>query len=313
MQTEHSFSDILKNQWRTGGMTVRLISINVCVFLFLGFIEVLSRLIWGNDYKIFYDGFFSFFTLETRFTYFIIKPWTILTSIFTHITIFHLIANMIMLYFAGQLFEKLFDGKRLVYTYFIGGFFGCVFEILIHTLFPRLGYTPVIGASGAIMSIFAALAFYRPNLQVMFFGLFPVKIILLAGIFILIDLSSIYSNLSDNSFKDPTAHFAHLGGVILGLISIKNLHSRSNIITVFQRFIESIGVFSQTLFGKRTPKMKVQKGGRHPNFKSDEEYNLDAKQRQIQTDAILDKIAKSGYESLSKAEKDYLFKQSKNG
>ncbi|MCF8434184.1 MAG: rhomboid family intramembrane serine protease, partial [Crocinitomicaceae bacterium] len=170
MQTEHSFSDILKNQWRTGGMTVRLITINVCVFLFIGFIEVLSRLIWGNDSKIFYDGFFSFFTLETRFTYFIIKPWTILTSIFTHIAIFHLISNMIMLYFAGQLFEKLFDGKRLIYTYFLGGFFGCIFEILIHTLFPRLGYTPVIGASGAIMSIFAALAFYRPNLHVLFFG-----------------------------------------------------------------------------------------------------------------------------------------------
>jgi len=306
MQTEHSFSDILKNQWRTGGMTVRLISINVCVFLFLGFLEVLDRLIGGNSFQFYLSSTFNFFHLDTTFTNFIFAPWTIVTSIFAHVKIFHLLTNMLMLYFAGQLFEQLLDGKRLLYTYLLGGIFGGVLEIVAHLLFPNLGHTQVIGASGAIMAIFAALAFYRPNLKVMFFGLFPIKIIVLAGIFILFDFLSL-------GVSDGTAHFAHLGGVVFGLISIKNLHSRSNIITVFQRFIESIGGFFQTLFGKRTPKMKVQKGGRHPNFKSDEEYNLDAKQRQIQTDAILDKIAKSGYESLSKAEKDYLFKQSKNG
>jgi membrane associated rhomboid family serine protease len=306
MQTEHSFSDILKNQWRTGGMTVRLITINVGVFLFLGFIEVLARLIGGNSF-LFYLGYaFDFFHLDTTFTNFIFAPWTIVTSIFAHVKIFHLLSNMLMLYFAGQLFEQLFDGKRLLYTYLLGGIFGGVLEIIAHFLFPNLGHTQVIGASGAIMAIFAALAFYRPNLQVMFFGLFPIKIIVLTGIFILIDFLSL-------GVSDGTAHFAHLGGVVLGLISIKKLHSQSNIITAFQRFIESIGNFFQTLFGKTNPKMKVQKGGRHPNFKSDEEYNLDAKQRQVQTDAILDKIAKSGYESLTKAEKDFLFKQSKNG
>jgi membrane associated rhomboid family serine protease len=306
MQTEHSFSDILKNQWRTGGMTVRLITINVGVFLFLGFIEVLARLIGGNSF-LFYLGYaFDFFHLDTTFTNFIFAPWTIVTSIFAHVKIFHLLSNMLMLYFAGQLFEQLFDGKRLLYTYLLGGIFGGVLEIIAHFLFPNLGHTQVIGASGAIMAIFAALAFYRPNLQVMFFGLFPIKIIVLTGIFILIDFLSL-------GVSDGTAHFAHLGGVVLGLISIKKLHSQSNIITAFQRFIESIGNFFQTLFGKTNPKMKVQKGGRHPNFKSDEEYNLDAKQRQVQTDSILDKIAKSGYESLTKAEKDFLFKQSKNG
>jgi len=306
MQTEHSFSDILKNQWRTGGMTVRLITINVSVFLFLGFMEVLARLIGGNSF-LFYLGYaFDFFHLDTTLSNFIFAPWTLVTSIFAHVKIFHLLSNMLMLYFAGQLFEQLFDGKRLLYTYLLGGIFGGVLEIVAHLLFPNLGHTQVIGASGSIMAIFAALAFYRPNLQVMFFGLFPIKIIVLAGIFILIDFLSL-------GVSDGTAHFAHLGGVVLGLISIKNLHSRSNIVTVFQRFIESIGDFFQTLFGKRTPKMKVQKGGRQANFKSDEEYNLDAKQRQIQIDAILDKIAKSGYESLTKAEKDFLFKQSKNG
>jgi membrane associated rhomboid family serine protease len=306
MQTEHSFSDILKNQWRTGGMTVRLITINVCVFLFLGFIEVLSRLIGENGFQIYLDYTFNFFHLDTSLSNFIVAPWTIVTSIFAHVKIFHLLSNMLMLYFSGQLFEQLFDRKRLLYTYLLGGIFGGILEIIAHLLFPNLGQTQVIGASGAIMAIFAALAFYRPNLQVMFFGLFPVKIIVLAGIFILIDFLSL-------GVSDGTAHFAHLGGVILGLISIKNLHSRTNIVTAFQRFIESIGSLFQTLFGKRNPKMKVQKGGRQANFKSDEEYNLEAKQRQIKIDAILDKIAKSGYESLTKAEKDFLFKQSKNG
>jgi predicted DNA-binding antitoxin AbrB/MazE fold protein len=163
-----------------------------------------------------------------------------------------------------------------------------------------------VGASGSIMAIFSALAFYRPNLTVNLFGIFPIRLIFLAGIFILSDLISL-------GLDDKTAHFAHIGGVIIGLLSIKNLHSKTNIVTGFQRFIESIGGFFSGLF-KPKSKLTVKKGGAtNARFKTDEEFIVEAKLRQQKIDAILDKISKSGYESLTKAEKDFLFQQSKNG
>ena len=95
--------------------------------------------------------------------------------------------------------------------------------------------------------------------------------------------------------QDGTAHFAHIGGAIIGIISIKNIYSKSNLINLFQRFIEYIISFFKKTTWKREPKFTVKKGG-----------------AQNQVDAILDKIAKSGYESLSKAEKEFLFNQSQN-
>jgi hypothetical protein len=215
---------------------------------------------------------------------------------------------MIFLYFVGRMFVQFFDQKRLLYTYILGGIGGGLLEILAHLIFPTLRNETqvVVGASGSIMAIFAALAFYRPNLTVNLFGIFPIRLIFLAGIFILSDLISL-------GLDDKTAHFAHIGGVIIGLLSIKNLHSKTNIVTGFQRFIESIGGFFSGLF-KPKSKLTVKKGGAtNARFKTDEEFIVEAKLRQQKIDAILDKISKSGYESLTKAEKDFLFQQSKNG
>jgi hypothetical protein len=160
-----------------------------------------------------------------------------------------------------------------------------------------------VGASGSVMAIFSALAFYRPNLQINLFGLLPVRIIFVAAIFILMDLIAL-------GVDDGKAHFAHMGGVLLGLLSIQNRHEKSNVLNIFIRLGDSITHFFQTIF-KRKSKLKVsQNNTRSGSFKTDEEYNLDKKQRQQKIDAILDKISKSGYESLSKAEKAFLFQQS---
>ena len=202
------------------------------------------------------------------------------------------------------MFEQLFDQKRLLYTYLLGGFFGGLFELLAHSIFPALqgSATVVVGASGSIMAIFSAIAFYRPNMTVMLFGLFPVRIIIIAGIFILSDLVSLGT-------ADNTAHFAHIGGVVLGMLSIRSIHSSRNIINRAQFVGDRISLFFQGIF-QRKPKMKVTKGGGR-TVKRDEDYALEAKQRQEKIDKILDKISKSGYDSLSKAEKDFLFQQSK--
>jgi membrane associated rhomboid family serine protease len=309
MQTERNLLDDLKHQYKYGGMTIRLIILNVAIFLLIQIALVFGRLIGGEVELQITSVVNSVFALNTNMGQFIYKPWGLFTSIFAHYSILHLLFNMVFLYAAGKFFESMFDQKRMIYTYILGGIFGGLIELIAHVVFPTLSAQPVVivGASGSVMAIFAALAFHRPNLMVNVFNLFSIRLIFIAGIFILIDLVSLGLN-------DGTAHFAHLGGVLFGMLSVYNYYSSSNLLNRLQMLGDRISRFFKTLFSSNK-NLKVKKGGayQNPRFKSDEEYNLEKKQKQAKTDAILDKISKSGYESLTKAEKEFLFNQSKNG
>jgi membrane associated rhomboid family serine protease len=292
MQSSRNFIEEIKYQLSHGTMTNKLIIYNVFVFALILLLNILNlslNQISLTEY---------FFTLDTNLVGFILKPWGIITSIFSHFEIWHLIFNMLFLYFSGQLFEQIFDKRRLWQTYIFGGISGGMLEIAAHYLFPSFQNSDqvVVGASGSIMAIFTALAFHSPNIRVNLFGIFPVKIYLIAIFFLLNDLIGI-DNPSDN-----VAHFAHLGGAIFGLISIQSIHSSNNILSVLGSFFDRIKKMITS--GKSTKSGKAK-------FKTDEEYNLEKKWRQEKTDAILDKISKSGYESLTKEEKDFLFNQSK--
>ena len=301
MQTERTFIEDIKYQYQHGGMTIRLLMANTFVFLVIQVLIVFGRLLGPSTDSSVSKVLHSIFSLETSFSEFITHPWGIFTYFLAHFSFLHFLFNMIFLYFSGKMFEQLFDQKRLLITYLLGGIAGGLFELLAHIAFPLLQVeqTNVVGASGAVMAIFTALAFYRPNLNVLLFGLLPVRIIILALIFILIDFISLGND-------DGTAHFAHLGGVLVGILSIHRIHSTGNIINQTQMFWDKLlKVFS------RNKQLKVKKGGRSAQFKTDEEYNVSAKKRQEKIDLILDKISKSGYESLTKEEKDFLFQQSK--
>ncbi|MFN5909762.1 MAG: rhomboid family intramembrane serine protease [Bacteroidota bacterium] len=305
MQTERTFLDDLKYQYRYGGMTIRLLMLNAFIFLLIQILLVFAELIRGDVGAFLYNGTHSIFSLQSKLSEFIFQPWGLFTSIFSHFTFLHFLFNMLFLYSAGKMFEEIFDGRRLFHTYLLGGVFGGMLELLAHALFPALqgSSTVIVGASGSIMAIFTALAFYRPNLTVALFGVLNVRLIILAGLFIIYDIISL-------SIPDGTAHFAHLGGAILGMWSINGIYRSNNIIALSQKAGEYLQRFFTGLF-TRSSRMKVKKGGKNVQYKTDEQYNVDAKQRQAKTDAILDKISKSGYESLTKAEKEFLFQQSK--
>ena len=299
MNTQSTFSDQLKHLYNTGGMTVKLIFINLLVFLFIGFTSVIGQLMQGES-MLFINGFNqNIFTLDTDILGFVLKPWGLFTSIFAHFSFMHLLFNMLMLYFTGKAFELFFNGKKLLYIYLIGGVSGGLFEILAHLIFPiyNLGtHDFTIGASGATAAIFIGLVFHRPSLEVKPFGLFTIPLFYVGFVYLAIELLSLGKT-------DNTAHFAHIGGALAGVLFIKINSGSSNFM-----------ILLKNIFTKKQPKFTVQKGGSaRGGVKTDEEYNYEAKQRQVHVDAILDKIAKSGYESLSKAEKEFLFKQSQNG
>jgi membrane associated rhomboid family serine protease len=300
MQTDKNFLEELKYQYNYGGMFMKLIFINVLVFLFIGLFSVVGRLS-GNEF--FLAVLKDIFTLQTDYLSFFKKPWGLFTSIFSHFGVFHLLLNMIMLYFAGKIFEHYLGSKRLLAIYILGGLTGGLFEILAHTIIPSMANQSVIvvGASGSIMAIFIGLAFFKPNLPISLFGLFEFKIIYLGLIYLLLDIFNLGLN-------DGTAHFAHLGGAINGIISANRANSSQNLVFKFEKILYKFFSFFKNLKFKSKNDVYSQHQTRK---KTDEEYNFDAKQRQELTNKILDKISKSGYESLSKKEKEFLFKQSK--
>ncbi len=306
---EKTFIDDFKYQLKYGGNTIKLIFLNVTIFLLISILEVFGRLM-GLDAQLEINKILSaVFTLQTDTSQLISHPWGIFTSIFAHFSFWHLAMNMLFLYFSGKMFESIFDKSRMWGTYIIGGITGSLFEVIAHYIFPVMqGKSAVIvGASGSIMAIFAAMAFHRPRLKVQLFGIFPVPLIALAGFFILTDVLALGLN-------DGTAHFAHLGGVVIGMVSVQNLYGKRNIISIFSNFVNRINQFLRNINSSNS-KLKVKKGWatRGKDFKTDEEYNNEKKNRQDKIDLILDKISKSGYDSLTKTEKAFLFDQSKNG
>lgn len=288
-----------KFQLFSGTMTNRLVIINVLVFLI---VLVLDKfiLLFNIDAQLVENLKNQLFTLDADFIEFLKKPWGIFTSIFSHFDLWHLLFNMLFLYFSGTYFEQLFGKRKILLTYIFGGILGGFFEISAKVIFPSIQESSqlIVGASGSVMALFTALAFYSPNTKVHLFGIVPIKIYFIALFFLIQDLIGIGSN-------DNIAHFAHLGGATFGILSILNIQSNKNILNRLQIALDKfISIFNKKRKTKNTASSRI---------KTDEEYNYERKLKQEKTDVILDKIAKSGYESLSKAEKDFLFNQSKNG
>ena len=138
MQKQRTFIDDLKHQFKTGGITMRLLFVNVGIFLAINIFLVFERLTTNSTGGSISNILENIFTLKTSIGEFITHPWGLFTSIFAHFSLFHVLFNMVFLYFAGRVFEQLFDQKRLFYTYLLGGIIGGLFEIIAHLVFPAL-------------------------------------------------------------------------------------------------------------------------------------------------------------------------------
>ena len=283
----------LKHQVQNGTMTNRLIIINVATFVFFHILFALAKFS-GNGWAFEYVN--KLFTLNASWKGVLFMPWGLLTSMFSHFDIYHIFSNMIFLYFAGNLFEKFFDSRMLLITYLFGGLAGGFSEIVSVTFIGEIH--TVLGASGSVMAILTALAFYSPNTKVYLFGTFPIRLFVIALFFLATDLIGI------GNTNDHIAHFAHLGGALFGLLAMQNLNTPKNINTQIDLFFKSLG--------KKVKKISKRKKASDQKVKTDEEYNFEKTKKQEKTDRILDKISKSGYDSLNKEEKDFLFNQSKN-
>lgn len=282
----------LKYQFARLNIAEKLIVFNVAIFLVDQILLALARL-----------SISDWFQLPKDFADFIYQPWSIVTYSFFHSDIWHILFNMMVLYFSGRIFLNLFNRERFIAVYFLGLVFGGLLFLMGYNLIPSLiaENTPgLIGASAGVTAILIFVCSYIPNREIRIFS-FTIKLWYIGAALVLKDVILISSG--DNI----GGRIAHLGGAALGYFYARQLLKGNDIGAGFTMFLDNLS----NLFKPREKKapLKTVYKNNSANSKSKADYNKQARQRKI--DDILDKISKSGYESLSKSEKDFLFKAGK--
>ncbi|MDT3403288.1 rhomboid family intramembrane serine protease [Mucilaginibacter terrae] len=283
------WQDIRVKLTQSGSRINVLIGINVLVFLLINIPHVFLHMM-GNDMVGYYANEYlalpaSLSKLATRF-------WTPISYMFMHDGIFHILFNMLWLYWMGQIFEEYLGNKRIVSLYVMGGLVGALFFVLFYNVFPAFaGSLPtavVVGASASVTAIVIATATLLPDYTIYMMFIGPVKLKWLALFFVVVDYLGIAGS-------NPGGMIAHLGGALMGFIYIKQLNRGNDL----SRSVDQI--FTQR------PKVKVASSN-----KTTYQQQTSLIPHQEEIDRILDKISASGYESLNKHEKDVLSRASKN-
>lgn len=287
--------DDIKYKYRFGSPLVRIIIVNITVFVALIVLKLFTNLFYQQN--VFSEFVFYWLGFPMQAMAFLYKPWTIITYMFIHDLsgIFHLLWNMLFLYWFGQIIEEFIGRSKTLPIYILGGIGGALLSLVLNSVMNYSGNIPLIGASGAVYGIMLAAVAITPNYQfnLMFIG--PVSIKYIATFKILLDLL----NLSELS--NMGGHFCHIGGAITGYAYVYFLRQGTDL----GWWIQRLSLTLSSLFQAK-PKLNVV----HKNTKAPNTSASISKQQKL--DDILDKISKSGYESLSKEEKEFLFKASKD-
>lgn len=289
----------IKQSYKEGSILHKLIYINVGVFLALHIgviILVLSNQI-GRDQSI--NEILYFLAIPSDLSALARKPWTIVTYMFTHGFLWHILFNMMILYWFGRYFIEEFGVKKILGTYILGGLGGAVLFVMFYNIFPFFEevrtQSIATGASASVMAIVIAVATVVPNRQMNIVLIGPVKILYIA---LILFVTSTVLDFTDNT----GGKIAHLGGALVGFLFANYYRKGKDITRGFDRFMDSFA----DLFRKRE-KMKVT----YKRPTDDYEYNKKKANEQQELDRILDKISKGGYDSLTKAEKEKLFNMKK--
>jgi len=299
-------SDKIRYKLQTATVVEKLIAINVLVFFLFFLFRTIAYL-----FQLPSDFLLEWFVFPKEPGEFIFKPWSIITYSFLHGGIWHILSNMLILFFSGIYFLNYFSPKRLLNYFFLGVIMGALVYMLSYNLFPAfqsMGRSYLIGASAGVMAVLVGIATYIPNMRVKLLLIGSIKFWYIAAFLVALDIIQI-------PMSNAGGHLAHLGGAALGYVYTKQLQKGNDIGSWFEKIMDSFASLFKTTERKAKMKTVYRK---NTNKKSATEQRkpfssrkLDKDEKQKQIDAILDKISKSGYDSLSKSEKDFLFKAGK--
>jgi len=287
-----SLSQDIKDKLSNLNVLEKIIAINIIVFVI--------GLIFKNG--------FSWFELPSNFSDFIIKPWSIITYAFLHGDFWHILFNMLWLYFIGRMFLNLFSAKMALNIYFLGAIFGGLLYMLCYTFFPNIFgvNSRLVGASAAVRALLIFICAYMPNQEVRFFT-FSFKLWYIGAAIVVLDVLGIIAGINDKVGGNPGGYIAHLGGALLGYYYAKQLIKGKDIGKGFEKLMDAfVSMFKPS---KKAPLKTVHKNKSKVGGYTKGEFNQFNNQKKI--DIILDKISKSGYDSLTAEEKEFLFKAGK--
>lgn len=276
-----AFINDIKQAFNKANIVEKIIYINVFLFL----ITVLLQ-----------NFVINWFALPAGLNDFIYKPWTLISFAFIHQGFFHVLSNLLVLYYLGNLFLDFYSKKQFLNCYFSGSIFGGIVFLGYYYFIDTSEALPLAGASAAVTAIFIAIATKIPRyaLQLRFVG--SVELWVMAAIWVVLSILQIAN-------PEKGSAIAHISGAVFGFIYAKQSEKGNDI----GKWFESMVGFFTNAFGtkKSGPLKTVHKSEK----RSTSEEVSKTKQRKIND--ILDKISKSGYESLSQEEKDFLFRSGK--
>lgn len=287
----------LRDKYRRSDIAMRFIYLNVGVF----FLTTLTDLVL----KLLRLPYAPFRRVEcpADFERLLVQPWSPVTYMFLHAGVFHILFNMLWLYWFGRLFLDLFSAKHFRGLYILGGLCGGLLYMVAYNVFPYfrpyIDSSYLLGASASVLAIAVATAVREPDYRInlLFFG--SVRLKYLALVLVVTDLMFITSS-------NGGGHIAHLGGALAGLWFARAFQQGYDPTRWINWLIDKAeGWFAPR--SRKRPKMKVHYGGRAADY----EYNARKREREAEIDRILDKLKKSGYDSLTEKEKKSLFDASK--
>lgn len=285
----------LSYQFKTSSIIIKLIVINLAIFLVVNLVAFFMQIAPVR--------LVEWLVLPDALGEFIIQPWAFISYSFIHFGFWHLLFNMLWLHWFGTFVLNLFDAKRFLTVYLLGALFGGLLYVICYNIFPVFANSKsyLIGASGAVTAIMVFIATYSPNTEMRIFR-WNIKLWKIALFLVLLDLVRLPTG------GNAGGMLAHMGGALFGYMYGSQLIKGKDIGKWFEAFMD----WFANLFKSRKQK-PFKKVHRTPTKTASRSSANESKSTtQIKVDAILDKIGKSGYESLTKSEKDFLFKAGKD-
>lgn len=291
----------LKETFRRGDIHLQYIYINVGLFILTTLLSVFLVLFNRSSALI-----LQYFELPASVSRFLIQPWSLFTYMFMHANFMHILFNMLWLYWFGSLFLHFFSAKHFRGLYILGGVCGGLLYMLAYNIFPYFRFSVefsfLLGASASVLAIVVATAYREPNFTVNLLFLGAVRLKYIALFMVLSDLLMMTGG-------NAGGHIAHLGGALAGLWFAMELNKGRDMTSWINIVLDWFtGIFDGSKHRKsKKPKMKVHYGSRVDDY----DYNARKKAQSEEIDRILDKLKKSGYDSLTADEKKSLFDASK--
>ena len=278
----------IKLQYRIGGIVNQVIYWNVGVF-------ILTIPFFYQFREVFF-AYPDWLALSSSYNTWLFKPWTLISYGFLHSGFFHLFFNMVMLNFAGRLFQTFFTQKQFLGMYLFSLLFSGLAYSIAYTLLGGEGI--IVGASGAVLAVLTAVTVYQPLMELRLLLIGNVKLWHVTGVILLLDVLQI-------SMSNTGGHIAHLAGAAFGVIYMKLLQSGTDLSQPVTKIITFFATLGRPK--SKSPFTRVHKNPQRKTTNATSKVVLkDKKQQQI--DEILDKISQSGYDSLTQAEKEFLFR-----